>query len=704
MNWPALSLIGLSLGLGVSLSLGGCKGDDVQADDGDDGTDSDTGDGDAGPGDGDGDGEQLPDPGRVTVHRLNNAEYNNTVQDLFFSMVDWAPALEFPSDDHSFGFDNISAVQNLSPLHFELYSRTAETMVADALRVAANPELNYWEAEGMEVSATAGGASGGFWNLYSNGEVYATFEAGGDGTYVFATRAYAQQAGPDLAHLVMTIDNVVVYETDIAATVSDLAEPHEVELQLDAGIHKVSVGFTNDYYDADLMEDRNLLVDYLQIEGPTDPIPNPLRDMIVTCDPIADGEDTCLRQIIDEFVTRAWRRPLTPSEVEALMGLYAVVQDQGGDFEDAVHVILEAALTSPHFLFRVEVDPDPTSLDPHPVSDYELASRLSYFLWSSMPDAELFARAADGTLAEPAVLEQQVDRMLADPRSVALVDNFAGQWLYIRALDDVFKDTQTFPQFNDELRASMRVEMQEFFRSFITEARPMSDLLNGTTTLMNDQLAAVYGVEPVGPGWVEVDLAGLPRRGLLTSPGLMSVLGHPITTSPVKRGKWVLDQLLCIPPPPPPPEVDIPPPDPSATTTMREQLAKHREDPVCASCHDMIDPIGLAFENYDAIGGWRTIDKGYPIDASGELPTDGEAFADAVEMADLLAADEEFPHCTVRKTFIYALGRALTLDDVDYLEAIEADFVLANMRFPDLVKLIVTSEPFTARRGEPEDN
>lgn len=701
MTWPTLSLLGLGLGLG----LGGCKGDDTQADGSADATADGTGSGDDVTGDGDGD-ELSPDPGRVTVHRLNNSEYNNTVQDLFFSMVDWAPALDFPSDEHSFGFDNISDVQALSPLHFELYSRTAETMIADALRVAANPELSYWEAEGMEVTTTIGAASGGFWNLYSNGEVYSTFEAGGDGTYLFKTRAYGQQAGPDLAHLVMTIDNVLVYETDIAATLPDLAEPHEIEIQLDAGIHKVAVGFTNDYYDADLMEDRNLLVDYLQIEGPTDPIPNPLRDMIVTCDPLADGEDVCLRQIIDEFVTRAWRRPLTPAEVNALMGLYGVVQDEGGGFEDAVHVILEAALTSPHFLFRVEIDPDPISLDPHPLATYELASRLSYFVWSSMPDAELFARAADGTLSEPGVLEQQVDRMLADPRSEALVDNFAGQWLYIRALDDVFKDTQTFPEFDDDLRASMRVEMQEFFRSFITEARPMSDLLNGTTTVMNDQLAAIYGAEPVGPGWVEVDLAdaGLPRRGLLTSPGLMSVLGHPITTSPVKRGKWVLDQLLCIPPPPPPPDAEIPPPDPGATTTMREQLAEHRKDPLCASCHDMIDPIGLAFENYDAIGNWRTMDKGYVIDASGELPTDGDVFADAVEMVDLLAADEEFPHCTVRKTFIYALGRGLTLDDVDYLEAIEADFVLADMRFPDLIKLIVTSEPFISRRGEPEDN
>jgi hypothetical protein len=701
-DWPPLASIGLALPL---LVLPSCKGDDTQAETGEETATSDTGDGDGDPGDGDGDA-LGPDPGRVTIHRLNNAEYNNTVHDLFFGMVDWSPADEFPADEHSFGFDNISDVQNLSPLHFELYSRAAETMVADALRVAPNPELNQWEAESMDVTQTTGGPGGGgsFWNIYSNGEVYSTFEAGGEGSYLFSTRAYAQQAGAELAHMVMTIDNVLVYEADITATLPDLAEVHEVEVQLQAGIHKVAVGFTNDYYDADLMEDRNLLVDWLQIEGPNDPVPNPIRDLIVTCDPLADGEDVCLRQIIDEFVTRAWRRPLTPAEVEALMGLYGVAQDEGQGFEDALHLILEAALSSPHFLFRAELDDDPTSPEPHPLGEYELASRLSYFLWSSMPDDELFALAAEGTLSQPAVLEQQVERMLADPKSEALVENFAGQWLYIRALDDVFKDTWTFPEFDDELRASMRTEMEEFFRSFITESRSMRDLLNGTSTKIDDRLAAIYGVEPVGPGWVEVDLAGIPRRGLLTSPGLMTVLSHPVTTSPVKRGKWVLDQLLCIPPPPPPPDVEIPPPDPDSGETMREQLAKHREDPACAQCHDLIDPIGLAFENYDPIGKYRLQDKGYDIDASGEMPTDGDYFADAIELADLLAADEEFPHCTVRKTFIYALGRGLTLEDVDYLEAIESEFILADMRFADLVKLIVTSEPFTHRRGEPEGN
>ncbi|NVB42580.1 DUF1592 domain-containing protein [Pseudenhygromyxa sp. WMMC2535] len=649
-----------------------------------------------------GESEDLLDPGRVTMHRLNNAEYNNTVRDLFFGMLDVSPADEFPADEHSYGFDNISDVQSLSPLHFELYARTAENLVDEALRIVADAELHAWEAE-ADAEASVGGASGGFWNLWSNGEVFSTFEAAGDGTFVFETRAYASQSGDDLAHMQMTIDSQVVYESDIAATESELAEVHQVEVQLDAGVHKLAVVFTNDALDADLNTDRNLYVDYLQIEGPNDPIPNPLRDMILTCDPGVDGEDPCLRQVIDEFVTRAWRRPLTTAEVDDLMGLYATVETEGGEFEDALRLVLSAALTSPHFIFRVELDPTPEDLEPHPLSDYELASRLSYFLWSSMPDDELFALAREGKLQDQQVLEQQVDRMLADSKSEALVENFAGQWLYIRALDDLFKDTVTFPEFTDEVRASMRAEMQSFFRAFIVEERPMTELLTGTQTMIDDNLAPLYGLDPVGAEPVAVDISALPRAGFLTTPGLMAVLSHPITTSPVKRGKWVLDQLLCVPPPPPPADIDIPQPDPEATGTMREQLDAHRSDPVCASCHSLIDPIGLAFENYDPIGRYRLLDKGLEIDPSGEMPTDGDAFADALGMAELMADDPEFPRCTMKKTMTYALGRGLTLDDIPYLDEIEAEFA-TTMRFPDLVKLIVTSELFTARRGEQEGN
>ncbi|MFV8755719.1 DUF1592 domain-containing protein [Nannocystaceae bacterium ST9] len=686
--------------LALGLTAIGCKGG------GDEGADDDVGDAtgsdgtgtDGTDGTGDGDGDAL-DPGRVTVHRLNNAEYDNTVQDLFFGVVDWRPALDFPADDHSFGFDNISDVQNLSPLHFELYERAASTMVEDALRIAPNPSLQAFEAESPDVTQTLGAEQQGFWMLWSDGEVYATFEAG-DGTYRFSTRAYATQAGPDLAHLALTIDNVVVYEADVAATDPNQAEVHEVQIPVSAGLHKAAVVFTNDYYDELAMADRNLLVDSFELEGPLDPVPNPIRDLLVTCDPGAIGDQACLEQIIDEFVSRAWRRPLTQAEVEDLLGLHQIALAEGQGFEDSLHMILTAALVSPHFLFRIERDEDPGSTTPHLLDDYELAARLSYFLWSSMPDDELFALAAAGQLQDDAVLEQQVDRMLADPKAEALIDNFAGQWLYIRALDNVFKDTTNFPEFTIEMRESMRVEMREFFKTFVSEQRPLDELLTGTTTMVDDNLATIYGLDPVGPGWHEVSLDGVPRKGYLTTPGMMTVLSHPFTTSPVKRGKWVLDQILCLPPPPPPPDIEIPPPDPNSGDTVAEQLAAHRANPACAVCHDNIDPLGLAFENYDAIGKFRTLDQGQPIEPAGVLPTTDEPFADALELAELLGASPEFPACTVQKTFVYALGRGLTEADEPYLDEIELAHVEGGQRLPDLIKSIVTSEPFRMRRGE----
>jgi hypothetical protein len=646
--------------------------------------------------------EAAGDPGRVTVHRLNNAEYNNTIQDLFFGVVDWTPAADFPADDHGFGFDNISDVQNLSPLHFELYERAAVQVVEDALRLGSNASLQSFEAESPDVTKTLGGEAGGFWNLWSNGEVYSAFEVG-DGTYRFAVRAYAQQAGPELAHLALMIDNVVVFETDIAAIDPSLSEVHEVQIPLTAGLHTATVAFTNDFFDQATLADRNLLIDWFEIEGPLEPVTNPIRELLVTCDPSVLGDVGCLEQIIREFVSRAWRRPLSETEIDALLGLHEIALAQGKGFEDSLHMILTAALISPHFLFRVERDEDPSSTTPHLLDDYELASRLSYFLWSSMPDAGLFALAEAGLLQDPTVLEQQVDRMLADPKADALIDNFAGQWLFIRALDNVFKDPISYPEFTIEMRESMRVEMRELFRTFLTGQRPLDELLIGTTTVVDDRLAALYGLGPVGPGWHEVALDVIPRRGFLTTAGMMSVLAHPFTTSPVKRGKWVLDQILCMPPPPPPPDIEIPQPDPNSGETVAEQLAAHRENPACAGCHDTIDPLGLAFENYDAIGKFRTLDHSLPIDPSGSLPTTGEPFANAIELLELLAASPEFSACTVQKAYIYALGRGLTPEDGDYLEEIELAHLEAGQYLPALIKAIVTSEPFRMRRGESDE-
>jgi hypothetical protein len=359
-------------------------------------------------------------------------------------------------------------------------------------------------------------------------------------------------------------------------------------------------------------------------------------------------------------------------------------------------------LVSPHFLFRVEIDPEPTSLVAHPVSDYELASRLSYFMWSSMPDDELFAAADAGALQDPAELQAQVVRMLADPKAESLVANFAGQWLYFRAIGpNVVKDPTMFPMFDEELRASMRTEMEMFFRSFVTESRSLKELLTSDTTYVDARLAAHYGLPaPEGTGFVEVALGDAPRRGLLTQAGLMAVLSHPQVTSPVKRGKWVLEQLLCIPPAPPPPGVDAQPPEFDPNASVREQLEAHRANPECAVCHDTIDPLGLGLEHYDAVGAYRTIDGGKPIDATGNLPNGGASFDDALGMAASLADSEDFARCTVRHTLTYALGRGVTPGDFPYIEEIAAEAMASDFALEDLVIAIVTSEMFRMRRGE----
>jgi len=397
----------------------------------------------------------------------------------------------------------------------------------------------------------------------------------------------------------------------------------------------------------------------------------------------------CAASAIEPLVTRAWRRPATADDVAGLLGLYDQARAAGDGFEDAMAQVLRALLVSPHFLFRIEH----TAADgeAHPVSDHELATRLSYFLWSSMPDAPLRASADAGRLHHADELEQQVRRMLEDPRAEALVDDFAGQWLYIRALDDVFRDVSRFPHFDEELRDAMEQELRWMFRSFIEEDRDVRELLTGQRTFANHRLAGHYGLA-TSPyeGVRELPLDTLPRSGWLTTPGLMTALSPPFRTSPPQRGRWVLSQLLCQPLDPPPPGVTaVAVPE----GTIRERLEAHQADPACAGCHVAMDPIGLSFEHYDAVGAFRQDDGDGPVDASGVLPS-GEAFDDAVELAALIADDPAFIECTVRQVFTYAMGRAPAEADQPHLDQIVERFAAADYRFVDLLVLVVRSVPF----------
>ncbi len=635
------------------------------------------------------------DPFRVTIHRLNRAEYDNTVRDLLGTSL--RPAVDFPADDHSLGFDNIADSLTLSPVQFELYERAAETLTNDALALALASSLVRHEAE--TVGGSAGNASGDAWVLSSAGDVALTQTFATAGEYVVRTRVWQDAAGPEDAQLSISVGPTVLGPFDVAAT---SASPVVIEqtLTVGAGALPVSVAFLNDYYDAGTGEDRNLYVDYIEIEGPIGAgVGSPLRANIVTCDFVAEGEG-CMRQILGDFAERAWRRPVEDAEVDALLGVAALATAQGDDAEEGLHLAVRAILTSPHFLFRVEIDPDPSYTASHALGEFELASRLSFFLWSSMPDAQLFDLARSGSLSAPETLEAEVDRMLADPKSAALIDNFAGQWLFTRALADHQANYATYPTFDEELRAAMKVEADMFFGEFLRDdQRTLNELLDADFTFLNAKLATHYGVSgSFGPDFTSVTVTDGLRGGLMKQGAWLTVTSNPDRTSPVKRGKWVLENLLCSSPPPPPAGVEGFKPEDIEAQTQRELLAAHRADPICNSCHQTMDQIGLGLENYDGVGAFRTTDKGTTIDASGDV--EGVAFAGPAELVGIVSGDPRFASCAVKKMFTYALGRGTVPTDEEYFDQITADFQEGGLRLRHLVKLVVLSEPFRFRRGE----
>ena len=429
------------------------------------------------------------------------------------------------------------------------------------------------------------------------------------------------------------------------------------------------------------------------------------RARLVTCDLTAPGT-ACARSILASFMPRAWRRPVDGSDVDTHLAVVANGIAQGLTTEAALELALTAVLMSPHFVFRVELDPDPLSLVPHPLGGYELASRLSYFLWSTMPDDGLMKAAGDGSLLDASTLASQVDRMLASPKAESLVTNFAGQWLYIRQTQQLQPDPTAFPSFDQPLRDAMQSEAELLFRDVALGGAPVDTLLTANYLYANDRLASHYGLPPVGSARpVKVALgAGNHRGGILAQAGFLTATSHPVKTSPVKRGKWVLNQLLCFDVPPPPPGVQTSLDNSTVTGTLRQVLEAHRSDPNCSSCHLLMDPIGFGLENYDAVGAYRTQDSGLDIDSAGQLPS-GATFSGAAQLSALVAADPSFPGCVVQKLYAYALGRlpdrTPTQMDGQTLASITASFRGNGLAFKDLVKSIVTAPTFLNRRGEP---
>jgi mono/diheme cytochrome c family protein len=661
-----------------------------------------------------------PNPGRTeTFHRLHRAEYHNAVRDILTVDLDVAELL--PGDSASFGFDNMAGALKLSESLMERYLSAARKISRAAIGTApsapaaqtynVSPALRQDEqVEGLPFGTRGGTLINHLFPI--------------DAEYVFNFGLANTTGGADLDVLLdgerLKLFNVQRGARAVDADGNEMVEKLEIRVPVTAGPHQLGVAFVKTPTVLAEANRRPFLnptvsrtgVAYLRtvtITGPfnsTGVSDTPSRQRIFTCRPAAaSAESGCARTLLSTMARRAYRRPVDDEDMKIPLTAYTQGRTDG-TFENGIERGLQQLLISPEFLFRVEVEP--ASAKPgtsYRISDLELASRLSFFLWSSVPDDELLDLAARGRLRQPGVIDQQVRRMLADPRSEALTANFAGQWLQLRNLAAIKPSEVLFPDFDDTLRQGFRRETELFFDSVIREDRSLISLLDADYTFLNDRLARHYGIPGIqGSHFRRVTLTDENRRGLLGQGSILTITSHPVRTSPVFRGKWILDNLLGTPPPDPPPNV---PPLPEKTgayaarmPSMRERMAQHRENTVCATCHAMIDPLGFGLERYDPVGRWRDVDENFtPIDASGVLP-DGTKFNGVKELRVALAKrPDRFVSAFTEKLTTYALGRGLTPYDMPAIRKIVHDSAAADYKTSSLILGIVKSLPFQNRNA-----
>lgn len=638
--------------------------------------------------------EPLGSPGRTVLRRLNHREYRNTIRDLFG--VDFPADELFPADGAGHGFDTCGEALSMPDAMFEKYLDAAEEIAARAI-VDEEPGEPPRTRRGPASFTGDGGDRGDEWSLHSQGAVGHDHDFPRDGEYFVRVGAWAQQAGPELARLALGVDAGPAEEQEVEGT---RAEPstHERRMRLTRGRHRVEARFVNDFYvpaEGDRKaQDRNLYVVWLEVVGPLDPPPiGDFQRELFTRFGEGLGEQR-LERIALHLARRAWRRPVTDEERERLVDLASGERS----LEARVRIALTAILVSPHFLFRPELEPGrlEDGAESRPLDGYELATRLTYFLWSSAPDEPLLAAAERGALEEDEGLRAETLRLLADPRARALAEGFAAQWLQVRSLDRADVDTELFPAFDEELRSSMREETLCFFEHLLRENRSVWELIDADYTFVDERLARHYGIEGVrGDDPRRVSLEGLPRRGVLAHASVLTLTSNPNRTSPVKRGKWILETLLAAPPPPPPPGVVALDDSPEAMSAAsnRERLEEHRRDPACAVCHEKMDPLGFALENYDAVGAWRQRDGAFPIDASGTLP-DGRSFDGPRELIDVLRQEDAFLRGLVEKLFVYGLGRGLTEEDEVTVDAVLAKLDPERPTLRAMIEGVVLSSAF----------
>ena len=676
-------------------------------------------------------GIAKPNPGRATIHRLNRTEYGNAIRDLLSLQVDVSELL--PADDESNGFDNIADVLKLSPSLLEQYLAASRKISSLAVgnpsmppvtqRYAMPPDISQEDhIEGLPL-----GTRGGMLIRHN-------FPLDGEYDFrIFLLRnIVGYMKGLEWPHqLEITVDGERVFlaavggeednkmsDANFAAAADAIDARLKTRISVKAGPHDVGVAFirkNSAEYDEPLephTRDHDLqnmngipLVEHTDITGPYDATgaaDTPSRRKIFVCRPANAADETpCGKKIISALSRRAYRQPISAADIDLLMTFYQFGRSHG-NFEAGIENALTFLLTAPKFLFRTESDPP--NLPPggiYQVSDTDLASRLSFFLWSSIPDDELLNLASQGKLKDPAILDQQVKRMLADRKSNALVRNFAGQWLFLRNLQSSHPDGHEFPNFDDNLRQSFRRETELFFESIMRENRSVLDLLNANYTFVNERLARHYGIPNIyGTRFRRVTLTDQTRMGLLGQGSILTVTSYPNRTSPVLRGKWILENILGTPPPPPPPNV---PPlkendDNAKPRSVRELMEEHRKSPACAGCHAVMDPLGFSLENFDGIGEWRTKDQSGPIDASGQLGEGTKVEGPVTLRQALLEHPEQFVGTVTEKLLTYALGRGLEFYDMGVVRGIVREAARNDYKFSSLIMGIVKSTPFQMRK------
>ena len=692
--------------------------------------------------------EAAPNPGRrPAVHRLNRAEYTNTIRDLFALQVDGSVLL--PADDSGYGFDNIADVLSVSPMLTERYlsaARKISRLAVGDLALAPSTdifEVNKYLHQDARVSEDLPFGSRGGMAARHTFPVDAEYVA-----KIYLSRTYdGRIRGLAERHqLEVRLDGVLVAELEVGGPLppdengrprrrdyrNEPDDGQEVRFTATAGPHLLGVSFVGrapvlegmhrPYYAITSYEyagDQTLDpgVGRVELSGPynvTGRGDTPSRRAIFTCRPHADvvasgpEEVACAREILGRLGRSAFRRPVTEADLEVLLEFFHSGRADG-DFDAGIEMALRRVLVSPAFLFRRESDPEGVAPgQPYVISELELASRLSFFLWSSIPDGELLNLAERGELRRPDVLEQQVARMLADPRARALVENFGGQWLYLRNMELVSPDPYAFPDFDGNLRVAMTREMELFLESQIREDHSVLELMTSDQTFVNQRLAEHYGIPNIlGNHFRRITLSGEfdRRRGLLGKGSLLTVTSYAHRTSPVLRGKWLLENVLGTPPPPPPPDVPELTDEAEADgsiLSLRERMEQHRSDPVCASCHRVMDPLGFALENFDGIGQWRaTSEAGTPIDASGEL-ADGTPVDGPVSLRDaLLKRPENFVTTVTEKLMTYGLGRGVEYYDASAVRGIVREASVDGYTWSALITGIARSVPFQMRSSAP---